>query len=104
MNEHRVAQRESSNQMSVSNLAIVFGPNLLSPPPPHLAHHFPPPPNSSASTIQTTGGALPNGGGTNNTTSTNIQTGGGGGSLADTQYKCKCVETILAHYKEIFVE
>ncbi|GAA5912316.1 uncharacterized protein JCM6883_003323 [Sporobolomyces salmoneus] len=89
----KVAQQESSNQMSVSNLAIVFGPNLLSPPPPHLAHHFPPPPPpqpSQSSASSTT---------TNGTT-----TEGGGGNLADTQWKCKCVETILAHYKEIFVE
>ncbi|CEQ41510.1 SPOSA6832_03229, partial [Sporobolomyces salmonicolor] len=80
----KVAQHESHNQMSVSNLAIVFGPNLLGAPPPHLAHHFPVPASSSSS------GA--------NGTSTQ------GGSLADMQWQCKCIETILMHYREIFVE
>ncbi|GAA5877508.1 hypothetical protein JCM1840_003876 [Sporobolomyces johnsonii] len=82
----KVAQHESHNQMSVSNLAIVFGPNLLGAPPPHLAHHFPAPASSSS------GGAGANGASTQ------------GGSLADMQWQCKCIETILMHYREIFVE
>lgn len=89
----KVAQRESSNQMSVSNLAIVFGPNLLSPPPPHLAHHFPPPPNTSTSASSSNGES--NGAGENG------NSGGGGTSLADTQFKCKCVETILRDRKSV---
>ncbi|KAM0749509.1 RhoGAP-domain-containing protein [Meredithblackwellia eburnea MCA 4105] len=60
----KVKQRESINQMSASNLAIVFGPNLLGAPP------------------------------------TN---GGQGTALADMSWQCKCVETILLHYVEIFV-
>ncbi|GAA5993389.1 hypothetical protein JCM5350_002160 [Sporobolomyces pararoseus] len=95
----KVAERESINQMSVSNLSIVFGPNLLSPPPPHLAPHFPPPPPPPNPTSSGSSQSTPSG------DSTNTNGGGtGGGSLADTQYKCKCVETILSHYKEIFVE
>ncbi|GAA5933758.1 uncharacterized protein JCM15063_001410 [Sporobolomyces koalae] len=101
----KVAQRESSNQMSVSNLAIVFGPNLLSPPPPHLAHHFPPPPNTVQSSSTTSAAGVTNGSGATSALNGGAATAGGGSSsLADTQYKCKCVETILAHYKEIFVE
>ncbi|GAA6024372.1 hypothetical protein JCM11491_001109 [Sporobolomyces phaffii] len=122
----KVAQRESVNQMSVSNLAIVFGPNLLSPPPPHLAHHFPPPPSgphsasaasSSSHDLEGSGGGGGGGGGGtttstpglgSTTTPTTMTTASNGvpssSSLADTQFKCKCVETILAHYKEIFVE
>ena len=52
------------NQMSISNLAIVFGPNLLGAPP-------------SAQ-------------------------GGSGSALADMSWQCKCVETILTHYHDIF--
>lgn len=60
-----VRQNESLNQMSSSNLAIVFGPNLLGPK----------------------GGAEVEGNG-----------------LKDMGWQCKCVETILVHYSEIFVD
>ncbi|KAL8279078.1 hypothetical protein RQP46_008536 [Phenoliferia psychrophenolica] len=63
----KVKSREHANQMSGSNLAIVFGPNLLGAPP-------------------------------------NANPGAGPGSaLADMSWQCKCVETILQHYVEIFV-
>lgn len=62
----RIKSREHANQMSGSNLAIVFGPNLLGAPP------------------------------SNNGT-------GQGTALADMSWQCKCVETILQHYVEIFV-
>ena len=62
----KVKSREHANQMSGSNLAIVFGPNLLGAPP------------------------------SNNP-------GGPGSALADMSWQCKCVETILQHYVEIFV-
>lgn len=52
--------------MTGSNLAIVFGPNLLGQPP-----------------------------------STNGQSGT---ALADMQWQCKVVETILQHYAEIFLD
>lgn len=54
--------------MSCSNLAIVFGPNLLGAPP-------------NSMTAQ----------------------GGAGTVLADMAWQCKCVETILQHFVEIFV-
>ncbi|SGZ20426.1 BQ5605_C021g09275 [Microbotryum silenes-dioicae] len=59
----KVRQHESSNQMGCSNIAIVFGPNLLGAPPNE----------------------------------------GGGSAIADMSRQCKCVETILQHYVEIFV-
>ena len=68
----RVTKLEHLNQMSCSNLAIVFGPNLLGPPP-----------QSS----------LPAGAPNSNYT-----------QLADTALQCKCVETILEHFEEIFVD
>lgn len=93
---HRIHSNEHQNQMSITNLAIVFGPNLLGPPPAHLAAHYPPPPSSSSANSA----ASMNGGG-----------GGGGsaapgetGSLADMQWQSKTIETILRHYQEIFVE
>ncbi|SCV74859.1 BQ2448_7888 [Microbotryum intermedium] len=60
----KVRQHEASNQMGCSNIAIVFGPNLLGAPPNE----------------------------------------GGGSALADMSWQCKCVETILQHYVEIFVD
>lgn len=81
----KVAQHESVNQMSRSNLAIVFGPNLLGAPPPQLAHLYPGP--VADGTPQSAGGG-----------------GGGGGGLQDMQWQCKCIETILLHFVEIFVE
>ncbi|POY73436.1 hypothetical protein BMF94_3774 [Rhodotorula taiwanensis] len=84
----KIAQHDAVNQMSRSNLAIVFGPNLLGAPPPQLAHHFPGPASSSDGAAN---GSAPT-------------TGGGGGGLQDMQWQCKCVETILLHFVEIFVE
>lgn len=83
----KVAQHESVNQMSRSNLAIVFGPNLLGAPPPQLAHLYPGP------------GAVSGADGTPQSSG-----GGGGGGLQDMQWQCKCIETILLHFVEIFVE
>lgn len=59
----KVRQHEANNSMSVSNLAIVFGPTLLGPPPEERA-----------------------------------------AVLADMQWQCRAIETILEHYAEIFVD
>ncbi|GAA6053119.1 hypothetical protein JCM3770_002862 [Rhodotorula araucariae] len=83
----KVAQREAVNQMSVSNLAIVFGPNLLGAPPPHLAQHYA---AQAAAAGAGAGGDASGNGAT--------------GSLADMQWKSRVVETVLRHYQEIFVE
>lgn len=89
---HTVAQHESVNQMSVSNLAIVFGPNLLGAPPPHLAPQY------------AAGAAAAGEGDVNGTAPGAGQQQHGGGGLADMQWQCKAVETILSHFQEIFVE
>ncbi|GAA5852509.1 hypothetical protein JCM9279_003479 [Rhodotorula babjevae] len=86
---HQIAQHESVNQMSVSNLAIVFGPNLLGAPPPHLAPQY----ASSASQQPAVDGNGPP-----------VPQQQQGGGLADMQWQCKAVETILSHFQEIFVE
>ncbi|KAF8318676.1 RhoGAP-domain-containing protein [Clavulina sp. PMI_390] len=67
---YEVSQRSNVNQMHASNLAIVFGPTLLSPPAPS----------------RTTSAA-----------------GEGGGTL-DLNWQCKAIETILDHYRDIFVD
>ncbi|CBQ69004.1 related to GTPase-activating protein beta-chimerin [Sporisorium reilianum SRZ2] len=71
----RVKAMEALNQMSASNLAIVFGPTLLSPPPAGYDD----------------GGV--NGGGV-----------GGGIQIHDMSFQCRAVETILDKYREIFVD
>jgi hypothetical protein len=94
MTHCRVREKEGINQMTVSNLSIVFGPTLLGPPP-----------------LQN--GASMNGSGDLN----------GGGTLQDMNWQCKvmctfgfkmllklitlflqAVETILNHYADIFVD
>lgn len=57
--------------MGCSNLAIVFGPNLLGAPP------------YNSSTDDSADGST---------------------ALADMAWQCKCIETILLHYSEIFVD
>lgn len=59
----RVRQHSDKNQMSVSNLAIVFGPTLLRAPAENASN-----------------------------------------SIQDMQYQYKAIETILEHYRDIFVE
>ncbi|SNX87055.1 related to GTPase-activating protein beta-chimerin [Melanopsichium pennsylvanicum] len=76
----KVKGLEHLNQMSASNLAIVFGPTLLSSPP-----------------VGYEDGSGVNGGG-----------GGGGGQggiqIYDMSFQCRAVETILDKYREIFVD
>lgn len=70
----KVKSLEHLNQMSASNLAIVFGPTLLSPPP----------------------SGYDDGSGQTN--------GGGGIQIHDMSFQCRAVETILDKYREIFVD
>ena len=60
--------------MSAHNLAIVFGPTLLSPPADIAANDM------------------------------NANTGGGPVHLQDMAHQCTAIETILLKYREIFVE
>ena len=70
----RIRSYESINQMSAHNLAIVFGPTLLSPPADIAANDM------------------------------NANTGGGPVHLQDMAHQCTAIETILLKYREIFVE
>lgn len=73
----KIRGQESLNQMSASNLAIVFGPTLLSPPPST---------NPSSDTNEMVAGAA------------------GGTHLQDMSFQCKAIETILERYDAIFVD
>ncbi|KAJ1574162.1 hypothetical protein NDA12_005999 [Ustilago hordei] len=73
---HKVTELQHLNQMSASNLAIVFGPTLLSPPP----------------------------AGYEDRTTTAANASAGGIQLHDMTFQCRAVETILHKYREIFVD
>ncbi|SPC63250.1 related to GTPase-activating protein beta-chimerin [Ustilago sp. UG-2017b] len=73
---HKVTELEHLNQMSASNLAIVFGPTLLSPPPAGYEDGTTAAANGSVGGIQ----------------------------LHDMSFQCRAVETILHKYREIFVD
>lgn len=73
--------------MSISNLAIVFGPTLLSPPPADLSHT-----NGSGGEAVAGAGSDPAAGAM------------GGAQLQDMSWQCKAVETILERYAAIFVD
>lgn len=106
----RIRAEESLNQMGASNLAIVFGPTLLNPPPAGMVFEG-----------QEGGGGGEDGGGVNgahqqhSTTTTtttgaqddtdhNASSASGGAALLDMQFQAKAVETILIHYRDIFLE
>ncbi|KAJ1017793.1 hypothetical protein NDA16_005110 [Ustilago loliicola] len=74
----KIRALEHLNQMSASNLAIVFGPTLLSPPPAGYEDGKP----GANGTAQAAGG---------------IQ-------IHDMSFQCRAVETILDKYREIFVD
>ncbi|KAM0786281.1 hypothetical protein ACM66B_001761 [Microbotryomycetes sp. NB124-2] len=78
----KVRQHESVNQMSCTNLAIVFGPNLLGAPPPTA---------TGAGSLQ-------------QQQQQQQQQQNGSSTLADMQWQCKVIETILQHYAEIFLD
>ncbi|KAK0553737.1 Rho GTPase-activating protein [Tilletia horrida] len=83
----RIREEESVNQMSASNLAIVFGPTLLSPregSAPALA--------AAAAANGAAGGSVDPLGQPS------------GLQLQDMGFQCRAVETILEKYREIFVD
>ncbi|EPQ31318.1 uncharacterized protein PFL1_06843 [Pseudozyma flocculosa PF-1] len=87
----RIKSEEHHNQMSASNLAIVFGPTLLSPPPTGASSGG----GGAGMDGSANGGAAGTAGGAG---------GGGGMHLQDMSFQCRAVETILEKYREIFVD
>ncbi|EGG08395.1 uncharacterized protein MELLADRAFT_116036 [Melampsora larici-populina 98AG31] len=88
----KVRRNESINSMSSSNLAVIFGPTLLSPPKsrssiPNHSNQFPQDslPNDL---IGVNGNGNPN----------------NSNALLEMSAQCRAIETILVHYREIFVE
>jgi hypothetical protein len=103
----RVRAEESVNQMGASNLAIVFGPTLLGPPPPGraLESNGPGGPDELSTSMSGLGidsGTGPGGSGVDDLSTSGVA--GGSSALADMQYQAKAIETILLHYKDIFLE
>ncbi|CEH11907.1 -domain-containing protein [Ceraceosorus bombacis] len=88
----KIRSESDHNQMSISNLAIVFGPTLLSPPPADLSTH----PASNGTGI---GDNAANAGGADAAAGAL-----GGAQLQDMSWQCKAVETILERYAAIFVD
>ncbi|KAJ3502834.1 hypothetical protein NLJ89_g8709 [Agrocybe chaxingu] len=72
---HRINQHAAENQMSMQNLAIVFGPTLF-----------------GQQTAAAAAAAGVNG------------QGGGGGAMADASFQNLAIETILNHYMDIFID
>ncbi|KAF9518998.1 hypothetical protein BS47DRAFT_1370866 [Hydnum rufescens UP504] len=81
---HEVSEHQSINQMTASNLSIVFGPTLLGPP------------------LTPMGGNSASGHGANGTVAN--PTDGSGTTLQDMNWQCRAIETILEHYMDIFVD
>lgn len=79
---HEVTKWQHINQMTASNISIVFGPTLLGPRP-----------LSRNASIASQSGNSNAGSGAE-----------GGTSLQDMNWQCKAIETILEHYEDIFVD
>lgn len=78
----RISQLESENQMSISNLSIVFGPTLLGAPP---------------ATAMANSGQPMNGNGNGPVVNA--------ASMGDNaHWQNRAIETILEHYIDIFVD
>jgi len=90
----RVRQEESVNQMSASNLAIVFGPTLLTPREGSAP--------ALAAAAAAAAAASTNGGGAGGVADPLGQPSGL--QLQDMAFQCRAVETILEKYREIFVD
>lgn len=103
----RIRAAESLNQMSASNIAIVFGPTLLGPPPPGMVFEGQSAASEADESSQfhsrngdTTGAAA-----ADESVSAAVASGAPGSSaLADMAFQSKAVETILIHYRDIFLE
>jgi hypothetical protein len=80
----KIRSQEALNQMGASNLAIVFGPTLLSPPP-----------SSHPAAVSVGGGEGAD---------LNAAAAPGGAHLQDMSFQCKAIETILDRYEAIFVD
>lgn len=90
----RIRSDESLNQMGASNLAIVFGPTLLNPPT-----------TGTLSEDDPAGGGAGTAPHSDDTAAAAAAPSSSSSSaLQDMQYQAKAVETILVHYRDIFLE
>lgn len=109
----KIRRNEAINSMGVSNLAVIFGPTLLSSPPSNFYQHQPPAfhntegASSTSSQAPLSSNTLTVSGSSN---SNGVTAGASSGlppvnnALQDMSIQCKVVETILEHYREIFVD
>ncbi|KAI8444090.1 hypothetical protein BY996DRAFT_8153907, partial [Phakopsora pachyrhizi] len=118
----RVRRNEAINSMGASNLSVIFGPTLLSPPPPSQLPQIQSQSASSSSSsrlspIQLTASNSNPTSLSNNSPSSSSnhhphhhQASNGNGNnhpailAIDMAAQCKAIETILEHYREIFVD
>ncbi|WAR61997.1 hypothetical protein PtB15_14B91 [Puccinia triticina] len=103
----KIRRNESLNSMGSSNLAVIFGPTLLSPPPINFYHHQ----HHQLGGVESLQNNSSNHINKNNPLGNSINHNGinsalssGNNALQDMSVQCKVVETILEHYREIFVD
>ncbi|KAA1079251.1 hypothetical protein PGT21_005373 [Puccinia graminis f. sp. tritici] len=103
----KVRRNEALNSMGSSNLAVIFGPTLLSPPPINFYHHqHHQLAGMDSNQNNPTGHNNKNNqlGNSINHNGVNSPLSSGNNALQDMSVQCKVVETILEHYREIFVD
>ncbi|KAI9599729.1 hypothetical protein KEM48_011190 [Puccinia striiformis f. sp. tritici PST-130] len=101
----KIRRNESTNSMGSSNLAVIFGPTLLSAPPINFYNHQQQQQQQSGNSNGPIEFNQNNNLDNNNNGILNPSAmAANSNALQDMSIQCKVVETILEHYREIFVD